>query len=168
MFESPLILRNVVHAMRRPERGLCARGAGPHIQSAWRRLSPGGGYSPAARVVSQRMLDLGLTGSMWRVLVYLQREDGRSQADLAKELEVSRASLGQMIDRLERSGHVRRRAHPDDRRIWRVFLTEKSREVMPSVGEKAQALHQQTFGRLAEDEHRAFIATLMTLRDSLR
>ena len=40
------------------------------------------------------MLDLGLTGSMWRVLVYLQREDGRSQADLAKELEVSRASLG--------------------------------------------------------------------------
>lgn len=118
--------------------------------------------------LDQRMLDLGLTGSMWRVLVYLQREDGRSQADLAKELEVSRASLGQMIDRLERSGHVRRRAHPDDRRIWRVFLTEKSREVMPSVGEKAQALHQQTFGRLAEDEHRAFIATLMTLRDSLR
>ncbi len=116
----------------------------------------------------QRMLDLGLTGSMWRVLVYLQREDGRSQADLAKELEVSRASLGQMIDRLEHSGHVRRRAHPDDRRIWRVFLTEKSREIMPSVGEKAQALHQQTFGRLAEDEHRAFIATLMTLRDSLR
>ncbi len=118
--------------------------------------------------LDQRMLDLGLTGSMWRVLVYLQRQDGRSQADLAKELEVSRASLGQMIDRLERSGHVRRRAHPDDRRIWRVFLTEKSREVMPSVGEKAQALHQQTFGRLAEDEQRTFIATLMTLRDSLR
>ena len=46
--------------------------------------------------VDRRMLDLGLTGSMWRVLVYLQREDGRSQADLAKELEVSRASLGQM------------------------------------------------------------------------
>lgn len=58
--------------------------------------------------VDRRMLDLGLTGSMWRVLVYLQREDGRSQADLAKELEVSRASLGQMIDRLEHSGHVQR------------------------------------------------------------
>lgn len=117
--------------------------------------------------VDRRMLDLGLTGSMWRVLVYLQREDGRSQADLAKELEVSRASLGQMIDRLEHSGHVQRRAHPDDRRIWRVFLTEKSQEIMPSLGEKAQALHQQTFGRLAKDEHRALVATLMTLRDSL-
>jgi len=151
--------RNQDAAREVPELNVNPLGAG-HLMAEVTRL--------LRASLDQRMLDLGLTGSMWRVLVYLHRQDGRSQANLAKELEVSRASLGQMIDRLERSGHVQRRTHPDDRPTWRVFLTQKSLEIMPSVGDKAQALHEMTFGQLAEDEHRAFIATLITLRDSLR
>ncbi|MBK8840903.1 MAG: MarR family transcriptional regulator [Hyphomonadaceae bacterium] len=48
-----------------------------------------------------RMRALGLNGSTWRALAYLYREDGQTQAQLARHLDVSRAAVGQMIDGLK-------------------------------------------------------------------
>ena len=42
----------------------------------------------------QRMRILGLTGSTWRVVAYLSRQDGQTQAQLADHLEISRVALG--------------------------------------------------------------------------
>ncbi|WP_431031165.1 MarR family winged helix-turn-helix transcriptional regulator [Plantibacter sp. RU18] len=43
--------------------------------------------------------------------------------DLAGLLQISTASTTALIDRLERSGHVRRERHPQDRRSTRVVAT---------------------------------------------
>lgn len=74
-------------------------------------------------VYDARLSGKGLSGASWRVLAYLYREDGLTQTKLADLLEVSRPAIGQMIDRLEASGFVERRADPADRRSWGVFLS---------------------------------------------
>lgn len=61
-------------------------------------------------VYDARLSGKGLSGASWRVLAYLYREDGLTQTKLANLLEVSRPAIGQMIDRLEASGFVERRA----------------------------------------------------------
>lgn len=114
-----------------------------------------------------KMLELGLTASSWRVLVYLHRQDGTSQAELARQLEVSRASLGQMIDRLEGSGHVTRAGHPDDRRVWCVHLTAKARAMMPDVNQKAKSLHAASFGKLRPKDYERLTQILAELRSVL-
>ncbi|WP_068875542.1 MarR family winged helix-turn-helix transcriptional regulator [Phenylobacterium sp. CCH9-H3] len=137
-------------------------------------LSPmGGGYllADVTRLMraafDDKMQELGLTASTWRVLIYLHRSDGVSQAALARQLEVSRASLGQMIDRLEQSGHVMRAEHSEDRRVWCVHLTAKALAMMPDVESKAKSLHALSFGKLAPKDYKKLLKILLELRDIL-
>lgn len=115
----------------------------------------------------EKMQELGLTASTWRVLVYLRRSDGISQADLARLLDVSRASLGQVIDRLEKSGHVVRVEHSVDRRVWLVHLTEKSLAMMPDLESRARKLHASSFGKIDPREYRQLSRILSELREIL-
>lgn len=114
-----------------------------------------------------RMRELGLNGSTWRVLAYLYREDGQTQAQLARLLEVSRAAVGQMIDRLEASGHVERRDDQTDRRSWRVHLTAKTHAEVPALIEIVRALEADCFAGLAEDEIAQLGALIAKLRERL-
>src|SRR3546814_16767030 len=53
----------------------------------------------------------------------LSRHDGMSQSDLAEMLELGRAALGGLVDRLEALGLVLRGSDDHDRRAMLVFLT---------------------------------------------
>jgi MarR family transcriptional regulator, transcriptional regulator for hemolysin len=64
----------------------------------------------------------GLTRAQWFILSRLERRPGLSQKELAEIIEVEPITVGRLIDRLEASGMVERRADPDDRRIWRLHL----------------------------------------------
>lgn len=100
----------------------------------------------------QRMRRMGLTTATWRVIAYLSRKDGQTQAGLAQRLEISRVALGETIDRLEKSGHVQRRADPDDRRKWQVHLTPLSRNLLPLMFETSEELRAECFQDLSEAE----------------
>ena len=66
------------------------------------------------------------------------RREGRlaSPGQLARFLGVSTASMTAMIDRLERSGHVRRERHATDRRSIYVVATERTeREMRDMLGD---------------------------------
>lgn len=93
----------------------------------------------------QKVKELGITRAQWSALATLSRHEceGTIQSDLARELEVGKVTIGGLIDRLETSGIVERRADAQDRRIRRVFVTQKGYDVieqMQSIGEDLTAL----------------------------
>ena len=74
------------------------------------------------------------------VLRYLLKaqQEGRSVSpgEIARYLAVSTASMTAIVDRLEKSGHVRRERHVTDRRsIYVVPTTESDAEVRRTLGE---------------------------------
>lgn len=115
----------------------------------------------------ERMRCVGLTGTTWRLLVRLSRQDGQSQAALARQLEVTPVALGETIDRLEKSGHVERRADPRDRRKWRIHLTEEAVALMPRVRETAEALMTECYRDVRDDELGLIADALCRLRTRL-
>src|SRR2546425_3214974 len=76
---------------------------------------------------------LNVTRSQWWVLAYLSREDGMTQSQLAEELDLGKVAVGGLIDRLEKSGLVRRDPDATDRRVNRIFLEPKSKELIASM-----------------------------------
>jgi DNA-binding MarR family transcriptional regulator len=54
---------------------------------------------------------------------------------LADHLHVSTASTTKLLDRLERAGHIERHAHPTDRRVITIAITDEThKEVRRTVG----------------------------------
>lgn len=83
-----------------------------------------------------------------RVLAILAREDGLIQSQLAEILDIRPSSLAELMKKMEKSGDVSRKEEAQDKRIKRVFLTEKGKQ-------KAQ-----TFNHVGEDRSDVFFAGL--------
>jgi DNA-binding MarR family transcriptional regulator len=115
----------------------------------------------------QRMRAIGLTGAAWRLITQLSREDGQTQASLARRLEITAVALGEAVDRLEKSGHVERRADPNDRRKWRVYLTPLSERLLPDMFAKGEDMQSEAFRDLSDADVARFHAMLARVRGRL-
>jgi MarR family transcriptional regulator for hemolysin len=109
----------------------------------------------------------GLTTATCRPLFYLgELGDGVRPKDLAEALEMERPSLGQLIDRLEAQGLIRRQDDPHDRRGKTLHLTKDGRaiyditaraaervrrELIEGVTEKDMAACMRVFGRIFDN-----------------
>lgn len=114
---------------------------------------------------SQRLFrPLGLTGAQFNVLNILARSGaGVSQRVLSDELLVDRSNVTGLLDRMEKSGWVRRADHPEDRRVYLITLTPAGR----ALWEKASPLYlevvAQVTGKVGASEAAACLATLRLL-----
>ena len=115
----------------------------------------------------RRMKPLGLTRSQWWVLNRLYFLEGARQSDLAAELDIEKATLGRLLDRLEDKGWVRREPHPDDRRAKRVYLTSRVEPIMRVMREQAAETNAEALASLAPEEQEKIIEMLGRVRADL-
>ncbi|OQB24632.1 MAG: transcriptional regulator SlyA [Firmicutes bacterium ADurb.Bin182] len=74
----------------------------------------------------QRILNkYGLYPGQPSILFVMSKMDGMTQNEIARELGVSKASVGVSLRRMEKSGFVRRVQDKNDTRCNRVILTQK-------------------------------------------
>ncbi len=88
------------------------------------------------------------------ILRLLSRMPGISQQELAARLETHASRLVGMIDSLEKRGLVAREPNPEDRRIYRLRLTERGEQMLAEIGEVAQAHNREVCAGLDDDEIR--------------
>ncbi|WP_213956860.1 MarR family transcriptional regulator [Variovorax sp. dw_954] len=110
---------------------------------------------------------LNVTRSQWWVLAYLSREDGMTQSQLAEELDLGKVAIGGLIDRLEKSGLVRRDADPADRRVNRVFLEPKSKQLIAKMRKVSHQLNEQILDGLADPKLEVAATTLDAMKRNL-
>lgn len=108
------------------------------------------------------MKPLGVTRSQWWVLAYLSRHDGMIQSDLAIILELGKAALGGLIDRLEASGLIERRADANDRRVKRVYLTSHGNQTVKQMRVLSHEMSENILEGL-DHEQRLELAEMLDL-----
>jgi MarR family transcriptional regulator, transcriptional regulator for hemolysin len=93
-------------------------------------------YDVARRMrvrADQRARTRGMTRAQWVILIWLERQPGLSQNELAALVEVEPITVGRLVDRLETRGLVIRQADPKDRRVWRLQLTPAAVPVLDEI-----------------------------------
>ncbi|MDR2530032.1 MAG: MarR family transcriptional regulator [Oscillospiraceae bacterium] len=106
---------------------------------------------------------LGVTSGQPAVLLYLADHDGSIQRDIAANVRVRAASVVSVLDGLERGGLVKREPDPDDRRAWRIFLTDSGRSTCESVRSLFSQLDALTLTGVPESSKPALLSTLQTV-----
>jgi MarR family transcriptional regulator for hemolysin len=88
---------------------------------------------------------LGVTRAQWKVLFKLTRHPGLRQVELADILELEPITLCRIVDRLEEARLVERTRDPDDRRAWRLNVTEEAQPLIAKLQAVGSELVDQVF-----------------------
>lgn len=90
------------------------------------------------------------------------------QSDLARLLDVGKVTIGGLIDRLEASGHVERRAVPADRRMKRIFITDRGYEVITHMTSVGQELNAVILNGIPHDQLHVAEEVMHQMKENLR
>jgi DNA-binding MarR family transcriptional regulator len=121
----------------------------------------GGASSEVFRVIDES----GLTFSQMKVLVELQApdEDARTVTAISEELGISAASASRAADGMVRKKLATRVEDPDDRRVRRLTLTAKGRELAERIISARLAGLEDFADSLSVDERQKLEAALDAL-----
>ena len=119
------------------------------------------------RAFDRRAAPLGVTRAQWRVLAWLDREPGLRQVELADHLDVEPITLCRIIDRLQESGLVERRRDLEDRRAWRLHLTDTAGPLVNELRALAAMMAGEAFAGLSPEVIDEVRAALAQVRDNL-
>jgi len=119
------------------------------------------------RKFQQRLADSCLTLAQARALVYVSRNEGVHQVELAELLEVQPITLARLLDQLSDAGLVERRADPDDRRAFRIYLTPDAAPHLKKINRVGAAIKKEVLHGMSDKQAETFISTLNHLRNTL-
>ncbi|HEY7121363.1 MAG TPA: MarR family transcriptional regulator [Solirubrobacterales bacterium] len=121
----------------------------------------GGASSDVFRVID----DSGLTFSQMKVLVELDspEEDARTVTALSEELGISPASASRAADGLVRKKLATRVEDPDDRRVRRLALTSRGRDLADRIISARLAGLEEFTASLSSEERQKLEAALEAL-----
>jgi DNA-binding MarR family transcriptional regulator len=112
------------------------------------------------RRFEERASSLGLTISECKVLVYLARNEGVSQARLCELTEIEPMSLVRILDHMQSEGWLERRPDPADRRARQLYLKPKSMSMIEDIWSISDAVRGTAFAGIPQQQAKLLISLL--------
>ena len=119
------------------------------------------------RVFDASTAKFGLTRTQWRALAYIFRTPGLTQTELTKCLELERASVGHVIDQLEKADYVERRAVEGNRRVWTLHLRPKAIGILPALRAEADVVYERLLAGISANDIASFKRLLASMSANL-
>jgi DNA-binding MarR family transcriptional regulator len=109
-------------------------------------------YQKAHGEFKKRLQSYGLTPIQHLVIEALWQEDGLSAKDLGQKLIFDGATLSGVLDRLAAGNWVTKHMDLEDKRVLRVFLTQKSRDLKPKLSEARDLTNEELLHEFTLEE----------------
>ncbi|HII02695.1 TPA: MarR family transcriptional regulator [Methanosarcinaceae archaeon] len=113
-------------------------------------------YRSHLAYMAKELEPYGIGSGQFDFLMVLYRKDGISQETLAKKLKVSKATSTRAVRSLEKGGYVYRQVDEADRRAYKVYLTDKGKEMRGVVLEKLVAFVDPLLSDFTPEEKEMF------------
>jgi len=121
-------------------------------------------------LIDQILRPHGVTRSQWWVLANLARNRSRSlsQVELGRLLDMGKASVGTLIQALEKSGLVARVPAPDDARAKQVMLTNEGLKKLQGMTDITQPTNDRIVDGISQKDMDVAIRVLSTMKHNLK
>ncbi|MGE5372658.1 MAG: MarR family winged helix-turn-helix transcriptional regulator [Solirubrobacterales bacterium] len=104
------------------------------------------------KYLTQELEVFGINFAQALILWSLLEKDGLTLSEIGLRAQIENSSLTTMVDKLEKEQLVERRLDPQDRRMIRLFLTDKGRNLGEQVMSSAAQFNQRLRGCLSPAE----------------
>lgn len=93
----------------------------------------------------------------------IEDSPGLSQRELADRIGIKPATVAIMLQKMENSGLINRKADTIDRRISRIFIADRGKEANVTASNLLGEFLSETLGKISREESDAFSKTLSQL-----
>ena len=94
----------------------------------------------------------GLVPSHGDILVCLYQNDKMTMKDIANTIHRTRPTVTVLVDKLEKSGYLKREISQEDNRYTYIVLTKKGQDFKPVFEKISQNLNNMLYKNLSEQE----------------
>lgn len=102
-----------------------------------------------------------ITSVQFAALNTLGKGEGLDQATVAKRIAYDRATIGGVIKRLEQKGLVTRTPDDEDRRAFKINLTEQGKDQLTALQPVVLALQNDILSELSDTEKAMLLKLMM-------
>ena len=106
----------------------------------------------AGRLMEEHCFHRGQTP----LIFALSHQDGRTNSELAEILEVTPATITNMVKRMEKAGFVQRQRDASDERVKRVWLTDQGKGKVQDLQDVVMRLQTISFSNFSDLEKEQF------------
>ncbi|RRJ82519.1 MarR family winged helix-turn-helix transcriptional regulator [Aestuariirhabdus litorea] len=111
----------------------------------------------------------GVTGAQVAALLFLEKNDGCQQKELAAGLQLDTSAITGMVERLCRKSMIEKRRSLEDRRAFSLHLSDSGRKALEQVKPVIRTnnqLFEERFGAEAVDQFCEILHYLTTIKTS--
>lgn len=111
-------------------------------------------------------VNISLTPVQYSVLWAVEAYPGVDQATVAKQIGYDRATLGKVVDRLEKKGFLDRQVSHTDRRARELFLTSSGQHLLEQAHPVVMACQDRMLPGIDNHERTQLIQLLVRVADA--
>lgn len=128
-------------------------------------------YKRGRAFMDSMILKHELGSGHYTLIFYLSHNNGSSQDDISRNMEIDKTTVARGLARLEEQGYIERKVDEKDRRVNRVFLTQKASELIPMLMQYSNQWQEILVSDFSESERELleqFITRMNTNAQSYR
>ena len=138
----------------------------PKIRDVW--LHAHSMLRSARQIINEGLRPLGLSSAEANILLHLfthGQEMGQEQ--LVEQLDVSKPAVSRTLKALESKGCIVRQRSPDDKRAYRIRLTDKALEIGPAIEQVYNYVYALAMRGISQDELACFMTLFGQISENL-
>jgi DNA-binding MarR family transcriptional regulator len=112
----------------------------------------GRAYQRVTQSAKQQLALYRVTPVQYALLKVQWEQDNQSDVQLGERLLLDSATMTWLLDRLEQTGLIERKAHATDRRVNKVVLTARGCDLQRPLDHEMDQMNQDFLGEFAPDE----------------
>jgi len=116
----------------------------------------------------RRIAHTGVTPDQFTAMRTLLENEtsGLTQSELTKQMASDPNTIASLVERMEKSGLIERKAHEKDRRAYRLRLKTAGKRKYEEVREIAVAFQTEILSALPEEKREGFLSELAKVGDT--
>jgi DNA-binding MarR family transcriptional regulator len=118
--------------------------------------------------MDRRLRHLGFGGGQFGFMMMLYKKDGINQTTLSEKLNLDKTTVTRSIRPLLDNGYMTRERDPEDRREYRLLLTEKGMSIRPELIEVKREMSQQLLEGLTPEERCRLMEMMERIAENAR
>ncbi len=110
-------------------------------------------------------LDLNVSHQQFEVIVLLDEEGTLQVAEIGRRLQIAKAQMTQVMDKLSDLGLIERKINPSDRRAINISLSPRGRTVLEANKVRLRNAVKETMSALSDEDLEELSASLRKVQE---